>query len=158
MNIKKIIILRGLIGSGKTTFAKKWVEEEPSFRVRFNRDDIRNMLGKYWVPSREHLIDSIYWEFLNQATSVGYDIIIDNMNLNNKYIVELENFIEETNKWLTQSNADYIYEIEIKDFFHIPLQVCIDRDAQREHPVGERIIRNIYNRYKNDILAWKYLT
>lgn len=49
----KIILCRGIQGSGKTTWAKQWVLEDPEHRVRFNNDDIRNMLGKYWVPSRE---------------------------------------------------------------------------------------------------------
>lgn len=156
--IKKIIILRGLQGSGKSTWAKKWVNENPEHRLRFNRDDIRNMLGKYWVPSRESLIDSMYWNLLEQATSSGYDIVIDNMNLNEKYIDEVNTFIEETNLWLEQALADFKYGVEIKDFFHVPLQTCIDRDAQRENPIGERVIKNTFNKYKDKIIPWKYLT
>lgn len=158
MNIKnKIIILRGLQGSGKSTWAKNWVLEDPEHRVRFNRDDIRNMLGQYWVPSREGLIDSMYWNMLEQATSTGYDIVIDNMNLNDKYIDEVINFVEETNLWLKQSISNFTYEVEIKDFFHIPLQTCIERDAKREHPIGEQVIRNTYEKYKDKIIPWKYL-
>lgn len=52
----KIILCRGIQGSGKTTWAKQWVLEDPEHRVRFNNDDIRNMLGKYWVPSREEIV------------------------------------------------------------------------------------------------------
>ena len=55
----KIILCRGIQGSGKTTWAKQWVLEDPEHRVRFNNDDIRNMLGKYWVPSREGLIKDL---------------------------------------------------------------------------------------------------
>lgn len=155
--MKKIIVLRGLQGSGKSTWAKKWVNEEPEHRVRFNHDDIRNMLGLYWVPSREGLIDSMYWNLIEQATASGYDIVIDNMNLNEKYIEDIKKFVEETNLWLENSLADFRYEVEVKDFFHIPLQTCIDRDAQREHPIGERVIRNTFNKYKDKIPAWKYL-
>lgn len=43
----KIILCRGIQGSGKTTWAKQWTLEDPEHRVRFNNDDIRNMLGKY---------------------------------------------------------------------------------------------------------------
>lgn len=115
------------------------------------------MLGKYWIPSREGLIDSMYWDFLTQATTSGYDIVIDNMNLNEKYIDEIKEFVEETNSWLRQSILDIQYEIEVKDFFNVPLQTCIDRDAQRENPIGERIIRNTFNKYKDKISPWKYL-
>ena len=155
---RTILVLRGLQGSGKSSFAKQWVNEDPEHRVRFNRDDIRNMLGKYWVPDRESLIDSMYWNFLEQATASGYNIVIDNMNLNEKYLDEVNKFIEETNFWLEQSLADFRYEIEIKDFFHIPHQTCIDRDAQRENPIGEKVIRNTYNKYKDKIIPWKYLS
>lgn len=47
---RKVIVLQGLQGSGKSTFAKVWANELPTSRVRVCRDDIRNMLGKYWVP------------------------------------------------------------------------------------------------------------
>lgn len=155
---RKILILRGLQGSGKSTFAKQWVNESPETRVRFNRDDIRNMLGIYWVPSRENLINSIYWETLSAATAAGYDIVVDNMNLNEKYVEEIENFVKETNAWLDSSEADFRYEIEIKEFFSVPLQTCIERDAQRENPVGEKVIRSTFNKYKSKISPWKYLT
>ena len=60
----KIILCRGIQGSGKTTFAKQWVLEDPEHRVRFNNDDIRNMLGKYWVPSREELVLDLKKQFI----------------------------------------------------------------------------------------------
>ena len=48
----KFIILQGIQGSGKSTFAKKWVEEDPIHRVRWNNDDCRRMCGPYWIPER----------------------------------------------------------------------------------------------------------
>lgn len=47
METRKIIICRGIQGSGKSTWAKQWCHEDPEHRVRFNNDDIRNMLGDY---------------------------------------------------------------------------------------------------------------
>ena len=82
----KIILCRGIQGSGKTTWAKQWVLEDPEHRVRFNNDDIRNMLGKYWVPSREILVNSIKEHFIRTSMKRGYDVVIDNMNLNPKEI------------------------------------------------------------------------
>lgn len=151
---RKIIILRGLQGSGKTTEAKKIVNEDPEHWVRFNRDDIRNMLGKYWVLSREDLIDDIYFGFLGSALRKGYNIVIDNMNLNEKYVKE----IQELADWFNSFDSSiYKYEIEVKDFFHVPLQTCIDRDAQRENPIGEKVIRSTFNKYKDKIAQWKHL-
>lgn len=142
----------------KTTFAKEWIKEDPDNRVRFNRDDIRNMFGKYWVPNREHLITDLYWEFLDSATINGYDIVIDNMNLNENYIEELQDFVSYTNDFLKRTFLSYEYELEIKEFFNVPLEICIERDSRRDNPVGEKVIRKIYNKYKNKIAPWKYLT
>lgn len=154
---RTILVLRGLQGSGKSYFARQWINEDPEHRVRFNRDDIRNMLGKYWVPNRENLINGLYWEFLNSAATNQYDIVIDNMNLDEKCIKELEDFIVDINKWFIQSPLEIEYKMEVKDFFHVPLETCIERDSKRENPIGEKVIRCTYNKYKDKIPAWKYL-
>lgn len=78
----KIILTRGIQGSGKSTWAKKWVEEDPEHRVRWNNDDFRRMLGPYQVLERENFVSESRLEFLSKAMLFGYDIIIDNMNLN----------------------------------------------------------------------------
>ena len=83
--MSKLIICRGLPASGKSTWAKQWVLEDPEHRVRINQDDIRLMLGKYWVPSREKLVQHIQEEALIEALLRGYNIVIDNTNLNEKY-------------------------------------------------------------------------
>ncbi len=154
---RKVLILRGLQGSGKSTFAKQWVNEDPEHRVRFNRDDVRNMLGKYWVPSRENLINDMYKNFLESAIfDRRYNVVIDNMNLDERYIKEIEEIVRQRNEMYDCEDIPQ-YEIEIKDFFHVPLQTCIDRDAQRENPIGEKVIRNTFNKYKDKIVPWKYL-
>ena len=149
----KIILCRGIPGSGKTTWAKQWVLEDPEHRVRFNNDDIRNMLGKYWVPSREDLVDYLKRFFLWSSMSYGFDIVIDNMNLNPK---ELEYYNKVLDIWNNPEGiviSDVIrpkYSLEFKDFF-IPLQDCIERDSKRPNPIGEEVIRKTYEKYK-DIL------
>mgnify|MGYP002706104587 FL=1 len=142
--MSKLILCRGIQGSGKTTWAKQWVLEDPEHRVRFNNDDIRNMLGKYWVPSRENLVSEIKKDFMVSAMEFGYDIVIDNMNLNPKEVEYYENLVDSV---LGYANC---YSLEYKDFF-IPLEVCIERDSKRENPIGEEVIRKTYERYKTII-------
>lgn len=142
--MSKIILCRGIQGSGKTTWAKQWVLEDPEHRVRFNNDDIRNMLGKYWVPSREHLVSDIKKDFMVSAMEFGYDIVVDNMNFNPKEIEYYENLVDSTLGYMN------CYSLEYKDFF-IPLEVCIERDSKRENPIGEEVIRKTYERYKSII-------
>lgn len=137
----KIVLCRGIQGSGKTTWAKQWVLEDPEHRVRFNNDDIRNMLGKYWVTSKEHLVSDIKKDFMVSAMEFGYDIVVDNMNFNPKEIEYYENLVDSTLGYMN------CYSLEYKDFF-IPLEVCIERDSKRENPIGEEVIRKTYERYK----------
>lgn len=133
----KIILCRGIQGSGKTTWAKQWVLEDPEHRVRFNNDDIRNMLGKYWVPSREPIVTTMKNSFISGAAIFRMDVVIDNMNLNSK----------ELDYWKDIANM-FNYDLEIK-YFPTPLQECIERDSKRPNPIGEEVIRRTYEKYKN---------
>lgn len=144
----KLIITQGLPGSGKSVWAKAWANADPEHRVRFNRDDVRNMLGKYWVPKREDFINAIYNSFMDEAMLAGYDIVIDNMNLNDKTVKEMQRYVEEFNDWIKLSPLDLHYDIEFKRFTNVPLETLIERDSKREHPIGEKVIRDLYTKYR----------
>ena len=150
MIINKLIICRGIQGSGKSTFAKEWVKEDPKTRIRFNWDDMRNMMGEYWVPERENtgIMKTLRTSFLNEMMQKGWDIVIDNMNLNPK---DWE-FYEGVVKSFNENYSDIKYEIEYKDFF-IPVEECIRRDAMRPNPIGEQIIRATWKRYRHFIIC-----
>ena len=97
------------------------------------------MLGKYWVPSREKLVQEIQFDAILEALSRGFDVVIDNTNLNKKVLDGFDRLIKTFKD----------YEIEYKDFFDTPLSVCIERDKNRDLQVSEKIIRNFYNNYKD---------
>jgi hypothetical protein len=48
-------------------------------------------------------------------------------------------------------------EVEIKDFTNVPLEVCIQRDADRHKKVGEAVIRDMYNKYILADNGYKYV-
>ena len=148
MEKKKLILTRGIQGSGKSTWAKAWVAENPEHRIRINWDDLRNMFGVYWIPNREPLLADITLRAVEEAMSRGYDIVIDNMNLNPKTVKYWEGVVETNNT--TNTVSHFMYEIEFKDFF-IPLEECIRRDAARPNPIGEKVIRETWKRYKHFI-------
>lgn len=144
--MNKLILTRGIQGSGKSTWAKAWVAEDPDSRVRINNDDIRNMLGNYWVVGREPLVSEMKQYVTQAAMDRGYNIVIDNMNLNPHEVKFWEKVVE-----LNNADPDgYKYEIEFKDFF-IPLEECVRRDAMRPNPIGEKVIRETWKRYKHFI-------
>ena len=147
MENKKLIICRGIPGSGKSTWAHAWVAESPTTRIRLNNDDIRRMFGPYWIPEREKLVhDTKYHTSLN-AMARGFDIVVDNMNLNPK---EIE-FWNDVVKGFNNIQDGYNYTVEFKDFFNVSLEECLERDQRRPNPVGEKSIREIWKRYKHFI-------
>lgn len=120
----KLIICRGMPASGKSTYSRQWVLEDPKKRVRVNRDDIRNMLGKYWVPSREHLVTDIEKLSVVKALNEGYDVILDATNLTERKFLH--------SYWLAFTKiTDHPFYIsnqltvEFKDFFDVTLEECI---------------------------------
>lgn len=135
--MKTVIFCRGIQGSGKSTWAKQWAQIDPEHRIRISWDDLRNMMGKYWVPSRESLIKYISECLLIDALDKEYDVVIDNMNLS-----------EKSTKSFIQIATIHMAKIEYRDF-KTPLDVCIERDSKREAPIGKEIITNTYNKYKS---------
>lgn len=133
--MNKLLILQGIPASGKSTFAKQWVEEDPKTRVIVNRDSIRRGLGVYWVPSRENLVSDIEYSIVHHGIKHNYDICLDSTNLNPNYL----------NQWLLLADK-YEYEIEYKKF-DISLEEALERDKNREFPVGEKVINQFYNKY-----------
>ncbi len=138
--MNKLIITIGLPASGKSTFAKSWVNDDPKHRMRVNRDDIRRMLGPYWVPSREGLVTTIEHNMIRDGLVNNYDVILDATN----FKATKENFGNMVRAWGIPD-----YEIEFKDFTDVPLEVCIERDKLRlrDESVGEEVIRTMYNKY-----------
>lgn len=145
--MKRIILTRGIPTSGKSTWAKQEVLKDPEHSIRINRDDLRNMSGKYWVPTRENYIISCRNQLLNLAICISFDtIILDGMNLNPKDFEYVSIVVDKVNEIIKDTKNQY--KIEIKDFTNVPLDVCIERDSKRENPLGEKVIRDIFNKYQ----------
>ena len=145
--MKRIILTRGIPASGKSTWAKQEVLKDPEHSIRINRDDLRNMCGKYWVPAREHYIEACKGLILISAMNFQFDtIIIDGMNLNPKESGKLKGEIAMVNDAFKSGQDKYV--VEVKDFTDVPLDVCLERDSKRENPIGEDVIRGIFNKYQ----------
>ena len=155
MENRIIILTRGIQGSGKSTWAKEWVSQDPSNRIRFNNDDVRFSQGVYMLPDKrendrkEKLVREIRDFTINLYMTNGYNIVIDNMNLSPKVWEDVKQKIEKFNK----NNTQYNYSMEFKDFFNISVNDCIKRDAAREFPIGEKVIRSTFKKYRNFIIS-----
>lgn len=133
----KMIILAGLPGAGKSTLAKKMVKQDPTY-VRVNLDDIRNMLGTSDF-NKEKLVEQIELTSITYAFNQKYNVIVDDTNLNPKKINKLKAIAK-------QYNAEVDYKLISTD-----VEECIRRDALRERPVGEDVIRRFYEKYHENL-------
>ncbi len=136
--MSKIIVCQGIPASGKSTWAKEFVENNSNW-IRVNRDDIRKMFGKYWLPKREYLVEAVEYDIAEEAILLGWNVIVDDTNLNPKYIDGWKEVAD-----ITQC------DIEFKEF-KVPLDVAIERDRNRDNSVGEDVIRNFYKKYYENI-------
>ena len=144
---QKVIITRGLPASGKSTWAKNFILENPKY-IRINMDDLWRMLyasNKCFIPGigNEYFILSIRNTLLQDALLGGRDVIIDDTNF-------VEYNIPDINKIVEDINLDYnlSIQIEIKNFNVDPVE-CIKRNALRPESerVPEEVIWDMYNKY-----------
>lgn len=138
---QKILILRGLPGCGKSTYAKKLLAKDPSYK-RVNKDEMRRMVddGKYSREREAHIIN-LRDEFIYTSLELGYNVVVDDGNLHPKHIKRFEEIAE-------KADAD----LEVK-FFDVELKTCIKQDLMREHSVGEKVIRGFYNSFIKPVPA-----
>lgn len=132
-----LLITRGLPGSGKSTFAREWVAEDPETRVRVNRDDTRAMIhpGVPWSRATEDRTTTVDHAAVRALLRAGRDVVVDDTNLNGS-----------TCKAWAKIAAQCGAELVTRDF-PIDVEEAIARDAQRAEPVGPVVIRRMHDRY-----------
>lgn len=142
----KIILCRGIQGSGKTTWAKQYCKEHPN-TIRVNRDDIRQMFSQKWSKELEQIVIDTELRAIDNALHEEMDVVVDDVSNLNRYTVDkIWNIVEKYQQMRSVSDYGIIYQ----DFF-IPLQDCIERDSKRPNPIGEEVIRKTYEKYKDII-------
>lgn len=135
----KLIVTRGLPGSGKSSWVAKQIEEFGIVRVE--SDLIRRMIhGKQFVLEYEPLVHEIKKSCIKailEHDSVD-TVIDDECNLSDFFVNEL----------MSIANL-YHAEFEIKDFRYVSVEECIRRDALRPEGkrVGEEVILKMVKRY-----------
>ncbi len=134
----KLIVCRGLQGSGKTTRAKKWVAEDPEHRARVNRDDLRQMCheGVWRGRHTENQIVAIRNASIAALLKLGIDVISDDTNLPQRIARDV-----------ARIGRLHGAEIEVWDMTDVPPEVCIERDRNRDREVGADVITEAYFKY-----------
>lgn len=130
----KILFLKGLPASGKSTFAKELVAKEPDVWVRVNKDSLRKMLhdGKF-SKGREKIVEQMHRNTAEKALSDGLSVIVDDTNFSPRH--------EETFRQMAER---YNAEFEIKEF-DTTVEECIERDNKRADHVGKDVILKMFH-------------
>lgn len=136
----KLIINRGLPGSGKSTLTKQEVMADYNGVVRVNRDDIRKMLHEsVWNGQEtESVVVMMRDAMLRAAMKARKPVVVsDDTNLDPKVVKHLAKIAE-----------FFGYAVEVRDF-DTPLKICLERDAQRQGvaKVGEQVIVGMYKKF-----------
>ena len=79
--MKKIIILQGVPASGKSTYSKKLLKDNPNM-VRINMDYLRVMLrNAVYDLEYEELVKETRLHIFKELLKTDYDIVIDSCNV-----------------------------------------------------------------------------
>jgi len=150
--VARLIILRGLPGSGKSTWAKEWVESREGHAVEVNRDNTRRALfgsanqdyyGAPDVKNREALVTMMCHADIEASLKADFDVVVSDTNLPAKRCREL-----------ARLGVGCGAEVE-SITFDTPLDECLRRNAERtdKEPVPEEVIRSMHRRFFNPTLA-----
>lgn len=130
----RVILTRGLPSSGKSTWAKQYVRDNPG-AIRFNNDEFSYMTtgwpdGRSFEPMDPSYLTLMRNYAIEAAVFRDADLVLDNTNLNPRVGREVE--------WV--ANVEYVN-------FEVPVDECIRRNIIRGEPIPNHIITDMVARY-----------
>lgn len=129
--LKRLILLVGIPGAGKSTLAKKIIEK--GFHC-LSADPIREELyGDAAEQGDKEQVFKIFFERFDDALAKELDIIIDNTNLNPRQRKPI----------LEKAQAAGYTDIQLW-LLDVPLDVCLKRNASRPRVVPDDIVANMF--------------
>ena len=136
MDRPNLIILTGIPGSGKTTYAKNYIPYYPKHVVHCSSDSIRRELyGNASIQGDPAEVFSLMQSRTIEALNDGYDVLYDATNITRKDRASIINVCPKFAK------------IECHIIW-APIETCIERDAKRERTVGKAVIDKMLKRFQ----------
>ena len=134
MCMPKLIILCGLPGSGKTTYAIDYIKKYGGYRL--SSDDIRERLyGDASIQGNPHEVFSLMQSRAVAALNQGTTVVYDATGITRK---DRAGIISACPKFV-QIECHIIWA---------PIETCIKRDAARERTVGKDVIDRMVKRFQ----------
>jgi predicted kinase len=134
--MKRVILLKGLPACGKSTWAREQIQANPGRYKRVAKDDLRAMMdNNVWSKHNEQFVLKVRDTLILAALEEGFHVLVDDTNLHPKHLATIRE--------LVKGQAT----VEVQDFTHVPLEVCLERDRHRQNYVGEQVILSMYREF-----------
>lgn len=128
---------RGLPASGKSSWAKEQIKNNPAEIKRVNKDDLRAMLhDNKWSEGLELSIVMARDVLIHSFLSAGFDVISDDTNLD-----------PEHEERLRELATDQEAEFHIQDFTHVSPSECLKRNRARGGNVPDSAIFRMWEQH-----------
>ena len=135
MNRPKLILLVGIPGAGKTTYAKEYVETIPN-TVHLSSDAIRKELyGDELIQGDPAEVFSLMQQRAVETLNVGCSVLYDATNVTRKDRASIINICPKFTKIETH-------------IIWAPIGMCIKRDEERGKIVGKAVIDKMLKRFQ----------
>lgn len=133
----KILVLKGVPASGKSTFCRDLMKKEPGQWKRINNDSLREAIDfSVFSTENETMIRNLRNHMLREFVKHGHNVLIDNVNASKRNWNEIVKIASEANRdiFLTEKP------------FYIDLEEAIVKDALREGnaKVGKEVITKLW--------------
>lgn len=144
---QKVLFLKGLPASGKSTFARDMVKFPNSGWLRVNKDDIRKGIREEQPNISRHDLEKLAIDLEDERIEYylqsGFNVVVDDTNLNPVHENRIRKIVENY-----AAGTRNIVEFEVK-FFDVPLEECLRRNREREGQakVPDRVITDMYNKW-----------
>lgn len=135
----KLILMRGIPGSGKSTKAKELLESGKA-DVRLNRDLLREMVHfGHWSKANEKVIISTETELARFYLNLDKTVIIDDTNIPYNTVMMWKQVADEL-----KAEWEVVYCL-------CDVETAIERDLNRERTVGEDVVRKFHNLLMHEV-------